>query len=143
MKAFLVDSGEHHIVDDYIDGYPIWYIGRLINIFFAETRGKARAYAASEWNLDFTDPMSIKVLPGDYEFPAGMLPEYWSRSYKKEYDNLWNKVWYYAALKDKDSKSIDCPDCNGDGCDECFEGQIVVSKDYDPEKEETDDNQDS
>jgi hypothetical protein len=137
MKAYVADAGEHYLVDDYIDGYPIYYLGRLINIVFAETRGKARAYAALEWNMDFTEPMSVKVLPGEYDISAGMLPEYWSKRYKKEYDNLWKKVWYYAALKDKDSKEIDCPDCSGDGCDGCFEGKIVVSKDYDPEKEES------
>lgn len=139
MKAFVVDAGEQQIVDDYIDGYPIYYIGRLINIVFAKTRGQARACATSEWNMNFTEKLSVKILPGEYDFPAGILSEYWSKNYRKEYDNLWNKVWHYAALKEKDHREFDCPDCHGDGCEECFEGKIVAHKDYDPEKVELDD----
>lgn len=138
MKAFYVDAGEHQIVDDYIDGWPIWYWGRLCNIVFAKTRGQARAYAASEWNMDFTEKMSIKVLPGEYDFPIGMLLDWWGKNYKKEYDNLWNKVWHYAALKDG-CIEIDCPECGGKGCDECFEGKLAVDKNYDPEKEDIND----
>jgi len=126
MKAYLVDAGFHTVIVDYLEEWPIYSEEGFIDIVFAESRGQARAIAAWEWDFDFTEKMSIKLLPGEWDFPKGMLPEWYEKDWKPEYEELWKRAWHIAALKDKNNKEIVCTECNGLGCEVCYQGKLVV-----------------
>jgi hypothetical protein len=72
MNAYIIDAGQDSsatyyfaVVGEYVEPKV------LFGMYFAETRGKARALAASEWGLEFIDKMSIYLFARDVDRAAG------------------------------------------------------------------------
>ncbi len=89
MNAYFIITDEIELVDDIVEacGAPcrITSRGRLSDLVFAETRGKARALFCKHHpypdSVGFTDPMSVRLVAKAVDRPAGIadyLDPLWS-----------------------------------------------------------------
>lgn len=62
MNAYFLDAGDIEDYCEYIAGYPRYEYVRVVDLIFAETRGKARAVFCKSNELEFTYPISIKII---------------------------------------------------------------------------------
>jgi hypothetical protein len=65
------------VVVDYIDGWALTEDAYACGVYIAETRGQAKAMFCDEWDFEWTDKMSIRLLKTDVNHPCGRTFHFW------------------------------------------------------------------
>jgi hypothetical protein len=73
MNAYLIGAGKIMFLVEYIAGCPRYEEELAINIYYAETRGKARAMFVNDYRpyFNFGDSMRIVLLVKNVDHIAG------------------------------------------------------------------------
>lgn len=114
MNIYLLDAGiqREAVYEDHENNVGHWEYSDAIGLYAAETRGKAKAMFCTEFDIDWTEQVAIKLVQKDYDTTAGAVfdPILWIQAHAMTSPDLdadefyqWQYVFEYdeAMINDQ------------------------------------------